>query len=304
MLSVVLPSFNEEANIKNTAERLRATLEGANIAHELIFVDDGSTDKTWALISELAQAADDVRGVSFSRNFGKEACIFAGLRAARGDCTVVMDCDLQHPPEALVDMYALWREGYEVIEGVKRSRGKESLLHKLSAGAFYKLISRFVKMDMEKSSDFKLLDKKVVKSICALSEKSTFFRALSYWVGYKTIKYEYAVAPRAFGESKWSSAKLIKYAVRNITSFTAAPLQIVTGIGFALVVVAAILGAQTLVKYIIGASVEGFTTVILLILLIGGCIMISLGIIGYYLARIFDEIKARPQYLISKTTDE
>lgn len=300
MLSIILPSFNEEENILRTAKRLNEVMREHQIACELIFVNDGSKDKTQELIEQCAKEYNNIRGLCFSRNFGKEACMFAGLRASRGDCCVVIDCDLQHPPEVIPEMYAHWKNGYEVVEGVKRSRGEEGLFYKMSAGIFYKVMSKFIGLDMEASSDFKLLDRKVVDVLCSLSEKNTFFRALSFWAGFKTVTVEYDVAPREFGTTKWSFVKLVKYAINNITSFTAAPLQIVTIMGTILIAASALLAVHTLVMWITGAAVEGFTTVILLLLLIGGSIMISLGIIGFYISKIFEEVKGRPQYIISK----
>lgn len=299
MISIILPSYNEEENILRTAKRLNEVMQEHRIPCELIFVNDGSKDKTQELIEQCAKDYDNIRGLCFSRNFGKEACMFAGLRASHGDCCVVIDCDLQHPPEVIPEMYAHWKNGYEVVEGVKRSRGEEGLFYKMSAGVFYKVMSKFIGMDMEASSDFKLLDRKVVDVLCSLPEKNTFFRALSFWAGFKTITVEYDVAPREFGTTKWSFVKLVKYAINNITSFTAAPLQIVTVMGVLLIAASVLLAIHTLVMWITGAAVEGFTTVILLLLLIGGSIMISLGIIGYYISKIFEEIKGRPQYIVS-----
>lgn len=212
---------------------------------------------------------------------------------------MVIDCDLQHPPEVIPEMNEQWKNGYEVVEGIKRSRGKESIFYRMSAGVFYKIMSKFIGLDMESSSDFKLLGRNVVDVLCSLSEKNTFFRALSFWAGFKTTMVVYDVAPREFGTTKWSFAKLVKYAINNITSFTAAPLQIVTVIGMLLIASSVLLAIHTLGMWITGAAVEGFTTVILLLLLIGGSIMISLGIIGYYLSKIFEEVKGRPQYIIS-----
>lgn len=304
MLSLIIPSYNEEDNILNTARVVSDIMERNRIPFEIIFVNDGSKDQTWEKICLAAQQYAGVRGLCFSRNFGKEACIFAGLRSAKGECCVVMDCDLQHPPETVPEMYALWQQGYEVVEGIKRTRGNESIFYKMSAGLFYKVIGHFVGMDMNSTSDFKLLDRKVVDVLCALPEKSTFFRALSFWAGFRSTKVEYDVAERAYGTSKWSFRKLVKYAITNVTSFTAAPLHFVTFVGIVLLLFSVIMGIQTLVNFASGRAVEGFTTVILLLLLIGGCIMVSLGIIGYYLARIFDEIKGRPQYIISTQTPE
>lgn len=300
MLSVILPSYNEQENIERSAQALSAVLQAQGEEYEIIFVNDGSTDATWKCILDVCRRDARIKGLNFSRNFGKEAAMFAGLRECAGDCAVIMDCDLQHPPETICEMLEKWREGFEVVEGIKRSRGRENALHAGFAGLFYKTISRFTGIDMRSSSDFKLLDRKVVDALCALSEKNTFFRALSFWVGFKTARVEYDVVPRAFGETKWSPMKLVKYAINNITSFTAAPLHAVTFMGLILVFASAVLAVQTFCKWALGSSVEGFTTVILLLLLIGGFLMISLGIIGYYIAKIYEEIKNRPQYIIAE----
>ena len=300
MISVILPSYNEEENIQRAAEHIGRVLRPEHMDYELVFVNDGSRDGTWQKIVDLAQADPHVVGVNFSRNFGKEAAILAGLAQAKGDCCAVMDCDLQHPPETLVEMIRLWREGYEVIEGVKRSRGEESGLHRFAAGSFYRIMSKATKVDMSRASDFKLIDRKAVNAILSLPEKNAFFRALSSWVGFKTISVEFDVQEREAGKSKWNSRSLISYAVRNITSFSSAPLQLITVCGGIVLALAVIMGIQTLVRYFSGTAVEGFTTVILLILLIGSVLMLSLGLIGYYLAQIYNELKNRPRYLISE----
>ncbi len=303
LLSIVLPSYNEEQNIANTAKVLAALLEQERIEYELVFVSDGSVDATYEEILKVAQENPRIRGAKFSRNFGKEACIFAGMRLATGDAVIVMDCDLQHPPQVIPRMWKLWKDGYEVVEGVKSSRGKESLAHKMSAGLFYKIMSKLIKMDMNASSDYKLLDRKVVDVLLALPEKNTFFRALTFWAGFHTTTVEYDVQERQFGTSKWSVLSLMKYAVSNATSFSTLPLQMVTVMGVISILFSAILAVQTLVRYLMGNSVEGFTTVILLILIIGGFIMLSLGIIGHYIARIYEEVKGRPKYIISEVTE-
>ena len=231
MLSVVLPAYNEEKMIQKAADTIDRILNAEKIPYEIVFVNDGSKDRTWEEIERAAGRNPNVTGVNFSRNFGKESAMYAGLASASGDCCAVMDCDLQHPPETLVEMYRLWEQGYEVVEGVKHSRGKESALHKASAGLFY---------------------------------------------------------------------KLIKYAVKNIVSFSTVPMQCVTVAGVFVFLLAIVLGIQSLVRYFSGHAVEGFTTVILLILIIGSIIMISLGIIGYYIAKIYEEVKGRPRYLISR----
>lgn len=284
MLSVVLPAYNEEKMLGKAAKVISKILEDANINYELVFVNDGSKDNTWAEIEKAAAENPHVVGVHFSRNFGKEAAMFAGLANAVGDCCAVMDCDLQHPPEVLVEMYHLWEQGYEVVEAVKRSRGKESALHKASAGMFYKIISKAVKIDMSRASDFKLMDRKAVDTLLSMPEKNAFFRALSSWIGYKTTSVEFDVQEREEGESKWSTWSLIKYAITNIVAFSSVPMQIVTVAGVFVFLLGIIMGIQTLVKFCMGHAVEGFTTVILLILILGSIIMISLGIIGYYIS--------------------
>ena len=303
LLSIVLPAYNEEQNIPNTAKVLSDLLAGHSIDYELIFISDGSGDATFEQIQKAAGENPRIKGAEFSRNFGKEAAIFAGLKLAEGDAVVVMDCDLQHPPEVIPEMWKLWRGGAEVVEGIKESRGRESLAHKLSAGLFYKVMSRLIKMDMNASSDFKLLDRKVVDVLLGLPERNTFFRALSFWAGFRREYVSYQVQERQFGESKWSTLSLMKYAVTNATSFSTLPLQLVTVMGMASILFSVVLFIQTFVKYLSGTAVEGFTTVILLILVIGGFLMLSLGIIGHYIARIYEEVKGRPKYIIRRTTD-
>lgn len=303
LLSIVLPSYNEEQNIENTARVLASLLEENQIDYELVFVNDGSKDATYEKIEAAAKENPRVKGIGFSRNFGKEATIFAGLKVTTGDAVIVMDCDLQHPPATILEMYQLWQEGYEIVEGVKSDRGKESLFHKLMAGTFYKMMSALIKMDMNASSDFKLMDRKVVDVLLQLPERNTFFRALTFWAGFETTKVEYEVQERQFGESKWSFFSLMKYAVANATSFSTLPLQLVTVMGCLSIVFSVILGIQTLINYIMGNAVEGFTTVILLVLIIGGFIMLSLGVIGHYIARVYEEVKGRPKYIISRATE-
>ena len=303
LLSIVLPSYNEEQNIANTAKVLSELMEQEHIDYELIFVSDGSKDNTYQEILKAAADNPHVKGAEFSRNFGKEAGIFAGLSLAVGDAVVVMDCDLQHPPQVILKMWKLWQEGYEVVEGIKSSRGKESIAHKMSAGLFYKIMSKLIKMDMNASSDYKLLDRKVVDVLLELPEKNTFFRALTFWAGFRTTTVEYEVQERMYGQSKWSVISLMKYAITNATSFSTLPLQLVTIMGMVSILFSVILAIQTMFQYLTGNAVEGFTTVILLVLIIGGFIMLSLGIIGHYIARIYEEVKGRPRYIISKVTD-
>ena len=299
MLSVIIPAYNERENIAHTAETLAAVLRKAEIPYELLFVDDGSTDGSWDAVRRCSAKQPAVRGLSFSRNFGKESAIFAGMAAAKGDCCVVIDCDLQHPPEKIVEMYRLWEQGFEVIQGVKTSRGRESVFHRLAAGCFYRLISRSTGMDLANASDFRLLDRKAVDSLLAMGETGAFFRALSSWIGFRTASVEFDVQERYAGQSKWSTRALTGYALNNITGFTAVPLHIITYLGILTLLVSLVMGVIALCQKFSGRALEGFTTVIILQLLMSSIIMISLGIIGYYLSKIYDAQKGRPRYIIS-----
>ena len=298
-LSVVLPAYNEEESVPLAADVIGNLLTRAGIDHELIFVNDGSRDHTWRAIQEAAARRPQVRGIRFSRNFGKEAAIFAGLAQAKGDCCVVLDCDLQHPPEKILEMYRLWQQGWQVVEGVKISRGKESPLHTLAAKTFYRFLSGATRLDMSHASDFKLLDRRAVDVLVAMREKNAFFRALSSWIGFDTTQVEFEVQPRAAGQSKWSLRSLTRYAVTNLAAFSTAPLQIVTILGVLVFLCSLVLGCWSLWQKINGQALEGFTTVILLLLLIGSALMVCLGILGYYIAKIYEEIKDRPRYIVA-----
>lgn len=304
MLSVVIPAYNEAEMVPIAAKEIASVLTCAGIPIELLFVDDGSMDGTWEEVESaknLLGKGIPVRGIRFSRNFGKEAAIAAGLENVRGNCCVVIDCDLQHPPEAIVEMYRLWQDGYEVVEGTKSDRGSEGALHGALAGSFYGLISKAMGMDLTDSSDFKLLDRKVIDAVNAMPERGVFFRALSFWVGFKKCEVIYEVQERQAGESKWSGWSLTKYALKNIASFSSAPMQIVTVLGVIALVIAVIFGAISLVQWFMGEAIGGFTTVILLLLFMSSLTMISLGVIGYYIARIYDEVQGRPRFIVSET---
>ena len=286
--------------VGKTCRVLREVLTEAEIPYELVVVNDGSADGTWAEIEKAGKKDPNVTGVHFSRNFGKEAAVFAGLAQASGDVIAVMDCDLQHPPATLVQMYRLWQDGYEVIEGVKSDRGKEGAVHKKCAEFFYGIMTKATKVNMKDASDFKMMDRKAVDSILSMPERNMFFRATSSWVGFKTTSVRFEVQEREAGVSKWSPWSLVKYAFTNIVAFTTVPLQFVTVGGLICFLCSLALMIYSLVQYFGGRAVEGYTTLLLVLLLIGSAIMISLGIIGYYIAKIYEEVKHRPRYIVSK----
>ena len=301
MLSVIIPAYNEERMVECAYRTIHGILEGESIPHEIIFIDDGSSDHTYEQVTLLADNCPDISGLHFSRNFGKEAAISAGLAAAAGDCAVVIDCDLQHPPEKIVEMYRLWEQGFEIVEGIKLSRGEESKLRSFAANTFYSILSSLMGFDMSNASDFKLLDRKVIDILNQIPERKGFFRAISYWVGYKKTTVEFEVSERTEGTSKWSTVGLMKYAISNISAYSTIPMQIVTVLGVLMLIITCIFGVWALIDKIQGRALEGMTTVIIITIFIGSIMMISLGIIGYYVARIYEEIKGRPKYIVSSS---
>lgn len=304
-ISVIVPSYNEEKSIMPFYQRTVKVLElihntyKDDVAYELIFVNDGSKDNTWNEISNLVKKDGKVIGVNFSRNFGKESAIMAGFQTSSGNCCVVIDCDLQHPPEKISEMYELWRNGYEIIDGIKTDRGKESFLYKSFSNLFYKIMSKAVGFDLKNGSDFKMLDRKVVEILKSLPEYHVFFRGLTYWIGFDRKTIEYEVEERKFGTTKWSSFSLVKYALKNISSFSTKPMQTVTYIGIIFLIFSLLVGLYTILSYLSHSTVSGYSTIVCLILIVGSLNLIGMGIIGYYIAKIFEQVQSRPNYIIS-----
>ncbi|MCW5848670.1 MAG: glycosyltransferase family 2 protein [Anaerolineae bacterium] len=301
-LSIVIPVYSEGPNLDRLLAELERQLVAIGESYELVFVDDGSTDDTWQVLTAARPRYPHLRALRLSRNFGKEAALCAGLEAARGQAIIVMDADLQHPPHMLPQMVHLWRSGdADVVEAVKESRGRESLTNKVGARVFYTLISRLSGYNLEGASDFKLLDRRVVDAWQRLGERDVFFRGMTAWLGFRHAHLSFVVPERVGGRSRWSIIRLITLAVNAITSFSSKPLHLITAVGLVFMVLAALLGAQTLYLKLAGEAVSGFATVILLQLIIGSLLMISLGVIGLYLARIYEEVKGRPRYIIAQT---
>lgn len=299
MLSIIIPAYNEQGNIKRTASVISEIMKSNNIDFEFVFVNDGSSDKSWDELKEVSEIYGNVTAINFSRNFGKESAIFAGLKHAKGDACVLIDCDLQHPPQKIVEMYNIWKNNdVDIVEGKKASRGKENPIYKFFAKLFYKLLKSSSGLEMQDASDFKFMDRHVVDSLNEMPERLTFFRAMSSWVGFKKEVIYFEVEEREIGSSKWSLKGLFKYAVHSITSYSSAPMQLVTLIGVVTFIISVIMAINTLFNKITGRSLEGFSTVILLQLFTSSLIMFSLGIIGHYLSKIYEEIKNRPRYII------
>ncbi len=300
-MSLVIPVYQEGGHIKSTIKVIEKVLLVNNITYEFVLIDDGSTDNTWSELKNLAKENDRISLLRLSRNFGKESALCAGLEYAAGDMVLVMDADLQHPPELIPDMVKAWlEEGYDLVEGVKHSRGKENFIYRACARFFYYLIYKSSDINLGRASDFKLMDRKVVEAWKELPERALFFRGMSAWLGFERKEIEFDVAERVNGKTKWSLLRLIRLAANAITSYTSVPLHCITLIGIIMFFGALLMGAQTLFMKLSGRASDGFTTVILLQLIIGSAIMTSLGIIGIYLTKIYKEVKSRPRYLISK----
>src|SRR5438552_3193339 len=304
LISVVIPHYNEGSHVKELLSDLKTALQQIGFRFEVVLVDDGSPDDTWAKIKDAAQILGNVRAVRLSRNFGKELALCAGLERAQGNAVVVMDGDGQHPPSLLPLLIENWRgSGADVVEAFKRKRGRESLASKFGALTFYVILNKLSGFELKGASDFKLLDRRVVDTWLAMRERNVFFRGMTAWMGFRTIQIPFEVGPRRAGKSGWSYLRRAKLALIGITTFSSFPLRLVTFAGTIFFLFAVGLGIQTLYLKIAGRAFTGFATVILLELIIGSLLMISLGIIGEYLARIYEEVKGRPRYIVAESID-
>ncbi len=298
-LSVIIPIYNE-VNLEPNISRTINVLKKADIPYEIIMVNDGSTNNAWDEITNIVSKYRGTKAIAFSRNFGKESALCAGLDAAEGACAVCMDSDMQFPPEVIPEMYKLWENGYEMVLGVKKKRQNEGVVYRVCSNAFYAVLKKLSGIDLKNGSDFRLLDRAAIEAWKSMPEKQTFFRGMSSWVGFKTITYEFDVADRTEGASKWSLGSLMRLAVDAVTSYTAAPLYAAVVFGIIFFIFAVIMGIQTLCMFVMGKALGGFTTVILLLLIIGAIILLGLGVIGIYIKKIYEEVKGRPRYIISR----
>jgi glycosyltransferase involved in cell wall biosynthesis len=308
LLSIVVPVYNEGANLERCWRTLAAVLERTAESFEVLMVDDGSVDRSWDTLRALADeagAGGRLRGLRLSRNFGKEAAILAGLRMAQGDAVIVMDADLQHPPELIPRMLELWGGGrVAVVEAVKRRRQPESWPLRLGARLYYRLFILASGIDLRGSSDFKLLDRRVVEQYISLPEAGRFFRGLTAWLGFPSLAVEFDPPRRQAGRSRWGLGALFQMARRTVISFSSLPLRLVTWLGAFGLLFSLVLTLQTLWYHWQGLAEEGFPTVILLILGMGSMILLGLGLIGEYVAEIYIEVKRRPSYIVSDSTGE
>ncbi len=305
-LSIVIPVFNEVSSIEAATRRLRQVLDSLDLArYELVYVDDGSTDGSGECLDRLSAADPRVRVIHFTRNFGKEAALQAGLEAARGDAAIFMDADLQHPPELIPQLVELWREGgHDVVEACKRSRGDEGLLYRGLAWCFNGLMSRATGTGMHGASDYKLLARPALDALAQLPERHRFFRGLVHWIGFDHATVHFDVDAREGDVPSWQPLALVRYAFDGFLSFSTLPLVMIASAGVATTAFGGVLGAVALWHFVTGVAVSGFTTVILLQVIFSGLILASLGTIALYLGRLFEEVKGRPLYLVRAANKE
>lgn len=300
MLSVVMPIYNETGIATGVGRTIQILVE-SRIPYEMILVDDGSTNDSWNVMTDLTKKYDTVTAIALSRNFGKESALCAGLDMVRGGCCICIDSDMQHPPEIIPEMYRLWKEeDYEVVEGVKRTRSKENPMYRFCAKSFYSLLKRMSGIDLQNASDFRLLDQTALAAWRSMPEKETFFRGMSSWIGFRRTRVYFDVPERENGTSKWSTRNLVKLAINAITSYSSVPLYFATGFGLLFLIFFLIMFIQTIYMKVNGYAQSGFTTVIILQLVIGTVTMTNIGIIGIYIKKIYEETKNRPRYIVRR----
>jgi glycosyltransferase involved in cell wall biosynthesis len=301
-LSVVVPGLNEERAIPALVERLRPVLDRLGLDWEVIFVDDGSTDGTLALLKELNARDARFKAVSLSRNFGKEIAAAAGLTYVTGDAAVLMDADLQHPPEVIEDFVKRWREGYEVVYGRRRDRDADGLLHRLAARAFYAAFEKLSGTVLpEGAGDFRLLDRKAVNAMNRMRERVRFNKGLYAWMGFRSIGVPFAVPPRLGGRSRWRPRQLLRFAFDGLTSFSTIPLRVWSYLGLLISLFAFAYAMVILIKTLLfGVDVPGFPSLIISVMFFAGVQLISLGVLGEYLGRMYEEVKGRPLFLVAE----
>ncbi|MDX2157507.1 MAG: glycosyltransferase family 2 protein [Hyphomicrobiaceae bacterium] len=300
-LSLVVPVLNEARSVDLLARRIAGALETLGNPFEVIIVDDGSTDGTLAALKALNARDPRFKALSLSRNFGKEVAVAAGMRHASGAAVVIMDGDLQHPPEMIGQFVDLWDEGYDVVYGQRTDRSRNTAFERLSARAFYKLFYNLSGTELPGGAgDFRLLDRRVVDVYNTLPERARFNKGLFAWLGFRSVGVPFEVAARAHGSSRWALRRLVHFAIDGIASFTTVPLKVWSYVGVLVSGVALLYATVFLVKTMIwGVDVPGFPTLIISVLLLGGIQLISLGVIGEYLGRVYEEVKGRPLYIVA-----
>ena len=299
-IDLIIPCYNEEDNIPSLIAEVSKYTNNLSYSFGFMFIDDGSNDNTYDTVCSLSKKARNISIIKFSKNFGKESAIVAALNFCEADAAIIIDADLQHPPTLIPALIAEWENGADIVDAVKKERQKGYILNTMMSVSFNWLMTILTDMDFANASDYKLLDRKAINILNSMSEKTRFFRGLTNWIGFNHSKIEFNVESRRRGQSKWNRFKLFQLSLDAITSYSSKPLHIVTILGICTFGFSFILGVQTLYNKFFGHAVTGFTTVILIILLSSSIIMISIGILGLYLSKIFKEVKNRPIFVIDK----
>lgn len=304
LLSIVVPVLNESEVLPAFYSRTAAALDALPGAEgEIVFVDDGSTDRSREIITEFAERDPRVRYVFLSRNFGHQVAISAGIDHAHGDCVVTLDADLQDPPELIAEMFAKWCEGYDIVYAVRRTRAGERALKRATASAFYRLLNRMTKVEIPlDTGDFRLVSRRVADHIRSMREKDRYLRGLVSWLGFRHASVLYDRDRRYAGTTKFPYSKMIQFAFDGITSFSTAPLKLATWLGYAASLLAFVYLISVFVQKLLGHTVQGWATIMVALLFLGGVQLISLGILGQYLGRVFNEIKPRPLYVVANVS--
>jgi polyisoprenyl-phosphate glycosyltransferase len=303
--SIVAPAINEEDTIPHFYERVVAVMEQVGEPFEVVLINDGSSDGTFRVMRALHERDPRVRVVDFSRNFGHQIAISAGLDYARGDAVIIIDSDLQDPPEVIPQLIARWKAGVEVVYAQRARRTGETRFKLLTAAAFYRLIARITSVEIPRDTgDFRLLDRRVVQTLVTMREHHRFMRGLSAWVGFRQEAVPYDRHERFAGTTKYPLRKMIRFALDAITAFSYAPLQLATSFGFLLAALSLVGIVVAIIVRVFGGAIQGQGTTLIAVLFLGGIQLIFLGIIGEYLGRIYDEVRARPLYIVREVLDE
>jgi glycosyltransferase involved in cell wall biosynthesis len=302
LISIVIPVLNEAGTLDALIKRVTAVLGQLSERWEILFIDDGSTDETLARLRAIHDGDPRIAAISFSRNFGKELAIAAGLSYVRGDAAIIIDADLQHPPEVMLQFVEKWRQGYDIVYGDRVDRSTDGPFRKFYAKSFYRLFNFLSRSDIPSGAgDFRLLDRKAIDAMNRFKESSRFNKGLYSWIGFKSIGVPYQVADRVEGATKWSFRKLLRFAIDGLTSFSTLPLRVWSLLGLAISLLAIVYASVILVRTIVfGADVPGFPSIIISVMLLAGVQLISLGVLGEYLGRVYEEVKARPLFLIAE----
>jgi glycosyltransferase involved in cell wall biosynthesis len=302
LVSIVIPVLNEAANLPALMERLSRVIANTDVRWEVVFVDDGSADETLDILKRLNQQDSRIKAISLSRNFGKEIALAAGLRYVTGDAAILMDADLQHPPELVAKFIEKWRAGYQIVYGVRAGRETDSFLRRILSHLFYKIFNAVAKTDIpEGAGDFRLLDRRAIDAMNALDESSRFNKGLFAWIGFKSTGVPFTTEERAHGASRWNFRSLLRFALDGLTSFSTLPLRVWSLVGLTISFIAFVYALIVLVRtLVLGTDVPGFPSLIISVMFFAGVQLITLGVIGEYLGRVYEEVKARPLFIVAE----